>query len=459
MSALKQYLDLYDTCRDAIDAGAAPVLNSRREAARKLLGEPDAKLPDRRTEDYERTSIDAMMSPDFGVNVNRVAIPADVAASFRCAVPHMSTLTGVVVNDAFHATSSLEGKLPEGVEFMSLRKAALLYPDLIDRFYSRIAPTDSVPEALNTLLVQDGVFIRVAKGIRPGKPLQLVNIFSSPASLLAPRRVLIVVEDDAALQLLVCDHTQTPDTSFMASQVTEISLGVRASLDLCDIEESSAQTSRHSMTHVVQAEGSRLNMSAITLTCGTTRNETTVSLDGPSAQTFLAGMAIGDGKMHIDNFTRVDHRAQRCTSNQLYKFVLDGHSTGAFEGSIKVAPGAKFTEAYQSNRNILASRGATMHTKPQLEIYNDDVKCSHGATTGQLDNAALFYMRSRGIPEHEARTMLMQAFMVDVIDTVSIDGLRERLRHLVDNRFRHNDDSCGECHSASCRNLHHIAES
>jgi len=453
MSALKQYLDLYGSCPSAFDAGSAAVLNARRADALQALAAPGATLPDRRTEGYERTSIEAMMSPDFGINVNRVNIPADVAASFRCAVPHMSTLLGVVVNDAFHGITALDDRLPQGVTFMSLRKAAEKYPALVDRYYGRIA-TASVAGNLNTLLTQDGVFIHVAKGIKAPKPLQLVNIFSSPAPLLAARRVLIVIEDNASLQLLVCDHTQSHDTSFMATQVTEISLGRGASLDLCDIEESSPLTSRHSMTTVNQSSDSRLNMSTVTLSCGTTRNETAINLTGEGAGTFLAGMAIGDGTMHIDNNTVVNHRACRCSSNQLYKYVLDGSSAGAFEGSIVVAPGAKFTEAYQSNRNILASMGATMHTKPQLEIYNDDVKCSHGATTGQLDNAALFYMRSRGIPEHEARTLLMQAFMVDVIDTVSIDGLRERLRHLVDNRFRNGADAtCGDCHNASCRNL------
>ena len=131
--------------------------------------------------------------------------------------------------------------------------------------------------------------------------------------------------------------------------------------------------------------------------------------------------------------------------------MLDDKSTGAFEGSILVAPGSKYTEAYQSNRNLLASTEAKMHCKPQLEIYNDDVKCSHGATTGQLDNDALFYMRSRGIPEAEARTMLMQAFMVDVIDTVHINGLRERLLHLVDRRFSGTLGNCAACHSKECR--------
>lgn len=453
MSSLTQYLNLYRDNSEAIDRGSAGALNDSRAEALKRLEAPDCSLPTKADEGYERTSIDAMMSPDFGVNVNRVNIPVDVAATFRCGVPHMTTLLGITVNDSFVSHPNVAERLPEGLTFMSLGRAAKEMPELVSHYYNKIADR-STSESLNTLLAQDGVFIHVARGVKVARPLQLVNIFSSPVPLLGIRRVLIVLEEDASLQLLTCDHTQTADISFMASQVVEVSLGRGASLDLCDIEESSKQTSRHSMMTVNQAARSRLNAATVTLTCGTTRNEVKIRLLGENAETFLAGMAIGDGTMHIDNDTRVDHLSPKCKSNQLYKYALDGESSGAFEGTIMVAEGAKNTEAYQSNRNVIASHGARMHTKPQLEIYNDDVRCSHGATTGQLDNAALFYMQTRGIPEQEARTMLMQAFMVDVIDTVSIDGMRDRLRHLVDNRFSHNHgEDCGDCAGTTCRHF------
>jgi Fe-S cluster assembly protein SufD len=183
--------------------------------------------------------------------------------------------------------------------------------------------------------------------------------------------------------------------------------------------------------------------------CGTTRNGYDIDIVGDGCETLLAGMAIGTDRQHVDNCSNINHRASHCHSSQLFKYVLDDESTGAFEGSILVAPNATYTEAYQSNRNLLASTSAKMHTKPQLVIYNDEVKCSHGATTGQLDAAALFYMRSRGISEKEARLMLMQAFMVDVIDTVRMEGLRDRLRHLVEKRFYGQQMLCGEC-SVSC---------
>ena len=443
MSAIKQYTDLYDEMRDAVRASAGEPMNRLRDAARVAL--EGACLPTKRTEGFEKTSIEEMFAPDYGVNVNRVGIPVDVAATFRCDVPNMSTLQATVVNDKFIPSAMLDQRLPEGVTFMSLARASREMPELVDRYYGSLAPLADASVSLNTMLAQDGVFIHVARGVRLDKALQLVNIFSSPAPLAAFRRVLIVVEEGAQLTLLVCDHTQDRSQKYLASQIVEVVMERDAHVEMCCIEESSPLTSRYSRMYVSQREGSSLTLNNTTLTCGTTRNDFDVELTGERCECRLSGMAIGSERMHIDNDTSVMHRAPRCHSNQLFKYVMDDESSGAFEGSITVTPEAPFTEAYQSNRNILASTHARMHCKPQLIINNDEVKCSHGATTGQIDEDALFYMRSRGIPEAEARRMLMQAFMVDVIDSVRIPGLQERLRHLVDRRFSGTLGNCDAC--------------
>ncbi|MDE6860455.1 MAG: Fe-S cluster assembly protein SufD [Duncaniella sp.] len=442
-NALNQYINLYKENTKLIDDNSAPVLNALRPDALQSLD--GAHLPTRHTEGFEKTSIEDMFAPDYGVNISRVNIPVDVTDTFRCDVPNLSTLLGFVINDSFHPASKLESKLPEGVIFTSLRKAAAEHPELVERYYGSVAPLGDTSVALNTLLAQDGVFIYVPRNIRLERPLQLVNIFSAPVPMMAFRRGLIVLEEGAELQLLVCDHTQQSDNDFLGSQVVEVIAGERARFETCTIEESSERTSRYSKMFIRQHAHSQVICNATTLTCGNTRNEFTIDLLGEHCETHLAGMAIGSGKMHIDNDSAINHRAPHCHSNQLFKYVLDEESTGAFEGSILVTPQAQYTEAYQSNRNILASTSARMHCKPQLEIYNDEVKCSHGATTGQLDNDALFYMRTRGIPESEARTMLMQAFMIDVIDTVHIPGLQERLRHLVERRFSGTLGDCSAC--------------
>lgn len=448
MSALSQYIELFDSHRATIEAKSAEVMNLCRQDARNRL--EGKRLPQKGTEGYEKTSIEDMFAPDFGVNINRVNIPVDVSLSFKCDVPNMSTIMAFVVNDSFVPSSTLHNKMPQGVIIDSLAKVATENPQLVSRYYNQLADNDNEAVALNTMLAQDGVMIYVPRGVVMERPIQLVNIFNSAAPLMGVRRLVIVVEEGAKAQLLICDHTQNSEYRYLSSQVIEAFVGQNASLDIYDIEESSDTTSRYSQLYARQERDSHLIVNGVTLTGGVTRNDYHIELVGDNCTSTLGGMAIGSGHQHIDNNSDVRHLSAHCNSNQQFKYVLDEESTGAFEGAIYVAPGAQFTEAYQSNRNLLASKSARMHTKPQLEIYNDDVKCSHGATTGQLDADALFYMRSRGIPEQEARTMLMQAFMVDVIDMVKMEGLRDRLRHLVEKRFYGQQASCADC-GVTCR--------
>jgi Fe-S cluster assembly protein SufD len=448
-NSLLQYLDLYDANRQAIDDGCnAPLLNAMRPAARTAL--EGASLPKRGDEGYERTSVNDMFAPDYGLNISRLAMPVDVTASFRCDIPTMSTLMAFVVNDMFVPTRTLEGRLPKGVKFMSLARAARECPQLIAP-YIDLGTNDCTAARLNTLLLQDGVLLHIERGVRLQKPLQLVNIFSSTIDLMAVRRLLIVAEEDSAAQLIVCDHTQDSQHRYLSLQMVQIHVADRANIELYDLEESTTLTSRLSMLYARQGADSSLTVNGSTLSGGMTRNDYHLDLNGTGSHTTLAGMAVARDSQLVDNSSVVIHHTSHCHSNQLFKYVLDDHSTGAFEGAIKVEEGAVLTEAYQSNRNLLASNDARMHTRPQLEIYCDDVKCSHGAATGQLDQQALFYMRARGIPEHEARVMLMQAFMDDVIATVHLEGLRERLRMLVERRFHgHTTATCADCGTSRC---------
>lgn len=442
---LQQYIDLYREHRALIDSHAPEALNALRpEALRALEG---ATLPGKGCEGYEQTSLADMFAPDYGLNLGRVPVEGNVAASFRCDVPNMSTLLGVTVNDTFTSTAALAPRLPEGVTFASIAEVASTHPELIRGRYGSIAALTDPEVALNTLLMQDGVAVIVRRGVHLEKPLQLVNIFCSATPVMAVRRLLVVMEPDSEARLLVCDHTQPGAAPALSSQVIEVILEENSRLDYCDVEESAPDTSRCSRMFVSQQSGSELRLHGITLSCGVTRNDFDINLLGPDAVTELYGMAIGSDRRHADNRSTVIHTAPRCRSCQTLRYVLDDHSTGAFEGGIVVRQGADATEAYQSCRSVLASEGARMHSSPRLEIYCDDVKCSHGATTGRLDEEALFYMRTRGIPEHEARVMLMQAFMTDVVDSVRIHGLADRLRHLVERRFAGADAACAECNT------------
>lgn len=444
MNSLTQYIELFDANRATIDAHAAGQMNRLRDRALDTLR--DSRFPDRSDEGFEKTSINDMFAPDFGLNIARVNLPVDLAATFRCDVPNMSTLMGVVANDKFIPTDTLIRNLPEGVKVMSLAEAMKSCPELVEGAYGTVAPIDNVGVAFNSLFVQDGVFIHIGRGVCCEKPIHIVNIFSSATPLMAVRRMLVVAEADSKVNILVCDHSKADGVSYLSSQVTEIICRRGSEVEYCDIEESSSDTSRYNQMFVRQDEGSSFRTNTSTLLNGSTRNEFNIAIEGEHCACGLYGMAIGSRSQHIDNLSSVVHAAPRSTSNQLFKYVLDEEATGAFEGGIEVTPAAPFTEAYQSNNNILASEKARMHTKPQLLIYNDDVKCSHGATTGQLNNEALFYMQARGIPLPEARTMLMQAFMVDVVNTISLEGVRDRLRHLVEKRFDGTLGSCHTCH-------------
>lgn len=447
MNSLQQYIDLYNANRDAIERNAPDAMNALRPEALSVL--QNGMLPRRGDENYEVTDINRLFAPDYGVNINRVSLSADPAEAFRCDVPNMSTWMFFFYNDIFHA-SRKSPSLPDSVIVEPFSVAATNHPELLAKYLGTVAPKQNAQAALNTLLAQEGLLVYVPKGIVLERPLQLVNIMNAGGNIMAVRRLLIVVGEQAQATMLVCDHTQNQQHSFLSSQVVEIVAEEGAQLDYYDIEESTLNTTRCNQHFVRQAANSNVLLNAITLTNGVTRNDFVVNVDGEGAETHLYGMAIEDGNQQIDNFTHIAHNAPHCSSNELFKYVLDGNAVGAFTGRIMVAEGSSKVEAYQANRNIVATDTAKIYTKPQLEIYCDDVKCSHGTAIGQLDQDAIFYMQQRGIPADQARTLLMQAFMSDVIDKVRMPSLKNRLQHLVEKRFCGQLSQCSDCMN-SCR--------
>ena len=340
--------------------------------------------------------------------------------------------------------------LPEGVDVMSLAAYARSNPGFVSDHYGRLADMANPIVALNTLLCQDGIVIRVRKGVKVEPTIQIVNIFNNSAALLAARRVLIVMEEDAEAKVLVCDHTQSSDVDFCSVQVVEVYAGERSRLDFYDLEESTRRTSRLSSLWLRQEAGSEVLLDAMTLYNGTTRNEFYTSFAGRHARLRMLGMGIEDDSRRLDTYSRIAHDVPDCNTDELFKYTVDDEAMGAFSGLIYVAEGASKTEAFQSNRNLVGSDTAKMHSKPQLEIYNDDVKCSHGTAIGQLDEKQLFYMMTRGISEAQARFMLKQAFMSDVIDGISLAPLRDRLKLMVERRFAGEKAACASC-PVSCK--------
>lgn len=441
-NALKQYLDLFAAHRELICSHTPEAMNELREKAFELLNRYE--LPKCGSENYEITDLQAMLAPDYGLNLARIQPEIDPSASFHCGVPHLSSSLFFMVNDSWGESSVARAGLPEGVEIGSLAGFLKKDPEAL-KFYGKIADLANPIVALNSMLVQEGLYLRVKKGVKVEKPIQLVNVLHSLRPLMAVRRMLIILEEDASAKILVCDHTQNQNLDMMGLEVSEIHVGRGASLDVYSLEESNISTNRLNAVYLRQEAESRVIMSSITLYNGKTRNEYHTVFEGERGSLRLYGLGIEDKDRVLDNYSHIDHRSPRCHTDELFKYVVDDTSKGSFIGTIYVAPGAVETEAYQNNRNLVGSDGARMYSKPQLEIYNDDVKCSHGSATGQLDQLQIFYMRSRGLSEDEAKLLLKQAFMADVVDSVKIESLRDRLHLLVEKRFAGEEATCGEC--------------
>lgn len=443
MKAEQQYIDLFTRCEDIIRSHSSLVMNKPRAEAFdsfERLGFPSVK-----GEDYKYTDVAEAFAPDYGLNIKRLEIPVVPSDVFRCDVPNMSTALYFVVNDSFYGKEPPKAKLPEGVYVGGLKAFSEKHPSIAGQYYGHAASSskDGIV-ALNTMLAQDGFVVYVPEGVTVDKPIQLVNIFRSDVDMMANRRILAILEAGARAKLLVCDHS-IDDVKFLSTEVVEIFAGEGSCFDYYDLEESSPSTTRFASIHVRQEASSNVLVNGITLNNGLTRNNYYIDLDGEHAETTLCGMSVLDEQQQVDTYSLITHSAPNCTSNELFKNVLGDRSVGAFSGRILVKEGAQKTSAYQTNRNLLATRQARMYSKPQLEIYADDVKCSHGMTTGQLDENAIFYMQSRGIPLEEARMMLSIAFMADVVDNVRLDVLKDRLHHLIDKRFRGELENCSGC--------------
>lgn len=441
--AARQYMDIYAQCRDMIHSHSCDVMNAPRDAAYDDFCRQG--LPTRKVERYKYTDMAPLFAPDYGLNLNRLEIPVDPYEAFRCDVPNLSTSLYFVVNDAFYTKLQPKGHLPEGVIIGSLAEEAAKKPHLIGKYYSRIAKTDGdAITALNTMMAQDGLLVYVPKGTKVDRTVQVINILRSDVDLMANRRVLIIVEPEAEIKLLFCDHA-VDDRKFLTTQVIEAYVGDNAGLDLYCLEETHAKNTRVSNLYIEQQANSRVNHNIITLHNGVTRNKTDLAFCGEGAECNLCGCVIADKQQHVDNNTLIDHRVTHCTSNELYKYVLDGHATGAFAGRVLVRHGAQKTVSQETNQNLCATKEARMYTQPMLEIYADDVKCAHGSTVGQLNDAAMFYMQQRGIPVKEAKLLLEFAFINEVIDQMQLAPLRDRLHYLVEKRFRGELNKCEGC--------------
>jgi len=444
LTTAEKYIDLFQKNRAQISNGEPAFLNQLREEAIQSFTE--SGFPKRKEERYKYTHLEPVFDGELDFEFRPRNIEFDDKELFRCDVPMLDSHVLTVLNGFFNNPDSPSlYELENGIIYGSLKEAIHRHPDLVARYLGKNASMQNESYvSLNTAFSQDGIFLYVPDGASMDKPIQIIHLLLSDKNQMVHHRNLFVVGKNASAQVIICDHTLAPHM-FLTNSVTEAYTGENANLDILRLQNEHNNSCQVTNTWITQERSSRCQHSTITLHGGMVRNNLHVKMTGEGAESNALGLYLLDKLQHVDNYTVIEHASPNCTSNQHYKGVLDDTSTGAFNGKIHVYPDAQKTAAFQTNNNILLSNTAKMNSKPQLEIYADDVKCSHGATVGQLDEDALFYLQSRGIPKDESRLLLMDAFADGVISRIEQTVLQIRIRDLVGKRLRGELSRCNNC--------------
>ena len=389
-------------------------------------------IPTRNHEEYKYTPISSILKGEF-----------DLSTSKNCSDEQIEPLkflkdayVVIIENGIFVEGLSNLQNLPKGLTICSLVDAVTSNSAVFEKHYAQYADVHADPFiALNTAMTKDGVFIHIAKNVIIEKPIHVIHISTASKSTIIHPRNLIVVDENAQAKIIESFETVDSKAKTFSNAVTEIVVDKHAILDHYKIQDENELGYLMNTTQVIQKKQSVFSTHTFTLSGSLVRNNLTLVLDDEHIESHLNGLYLTAGNQVVDNHTVVDHRKPNCNSNELYKGIIDGKSTATFNGKIFVRKDAQKTNAFQSNRNILLSEDATINTKPQLEIYADDVKCSHGTTTGKLDEEKIFYLRARGIGTINAKKLLMHAFASEVVNTIKIEALRDYIEGKISATF------------------------
>jgi len=441
---LKDRLALhYSDSKPAFAGVDPPFVTALREQAWAQFAQ--AGLPTAELEHWRGTNLEKAFETQYLFSTEPAGKGVDIESIFKCTIPHFETYLVTQLNGWYVYNGSPLRTLPNGMIVGSLASAMQQYPGLIENYYGKLsAQSGETLTALNTSLALDGIFVYVPDNATVDETLQMVNLLDSPDNLMLHPRNLVIVGKNARLRLVQCDDSINHGITFINS-VTEVFLDRDATLDHYKLQNKDSHSTLINTIYFRQSEESSLSSNSISLNGGIIRNNSVVKLEGENASAEITGLYLMDRNQHIDNRVFVDHAVPHCQSNELFKGVLDDHATGVFNGHVLVRRDAQQTIAYQRNSNILLTDKATIDTRPFLEIYADDVKCSHGATVGQLDANALFYIRSRGISEASAKILLMYAFAAEIINKIGIPELRQRIDDMVKKRLRGELSYCDQC--------------
>jgi len=403
-----------------------PIHDIRTEAIKTFETEG---FPSKKEEAWKYTSLNSILKHDYSVfpkQENAIEY-SDVKKYF---INDIDTYNIVFIDGKF--ASHLSQTTHDGLD-VCLMSAALTKPKyrlIIENYFNKVATKDSLT-SLNTAFTQEGAYIHIPKNKLVNKPIQIIHFSTgSEVALLQQPRNLIVVDENSHVQIIE-RHQSLTDNPVLTNSVTEIFGNKRAIVDYYKIQNDNVNASLIDSTFVNQKRESHISVHTFSFGGKLTRNNLNFYQNGEHMDSTLNGITIIGDKQHVDHNTLVHHIEPNCESHQDYKGIFNDSATGVFNGKVVVNKEAQKTNAFQSNNNILLSDKATINSKPQLEIFADDVKCSHGCTIGQLDDSAMFYLRSRGIPEKEAKALLMYAFANNVLETVKIPELKKRINKLI----------------------------
>lgn len=387
-------------------------------------------FPTKKEEAWKYTSLNQILKNDFSVfpkQENAIEF-AEVKKYF---LHEIDTYKVVFIDGVF--SSFLSSTTHDGID-VCLMSSALNKPKyklVIDEFFNKIASKDESLTSLNTAFANEGAYINIPKNKVPDKPIEIIYFSTgNEAALLVQPRNLVIVAENAHVQIIE-RHQSLNDNPVLTNAVTEIFAQKRAMVDYYKIQNDNLEASLIDNTFIAQKDNSNVSVHTFSFGGNLTRNNLNFYHQGEHIESTLKGITIIEGKQHVDHYTLVQHATPNCESHQNYKGIYDDKSTGVFNGKIFVEREAQKTDAFQQNNNILLSDKATINAKPQLEIFADDVKCSHGCTIGQLDDRAMFYMQSRGIPQKEAKALLMYAFSNEVIESIKIPELKVRITKII----------------------------
>ncbi|HET8762526.1 MAG TPA: Fe-S cluster assembly protein SufD [Gemmatimonadales bacterium] len=386
-------------------------------------------FPSARDEEWRFTPLAPIASTAFVPAPAARVSDADIAP-FYFGHPEWPRL--VFVNGRYDAALSQLPALPDGVKLGSLAAAVSADPSL-ERHVARHAPISTSPfTALNTAFIKDGAYVHVPRGLVLEQPVTVLFVSTGDAAdAVTHPRNLFIIEDGANASIVESYVTLAPGSRYFTNVVTEVVTGANAWVEHTRIQRESEHAYHVGRTHIEQAADSHYRSFTLAMGGAMARHNLDAHLNAPNVETLMYGLYLTRGEQVVDNHTAIFHDHPNCRSWEVYKGVLDGKSRAVFNGKVFVQPEAQKTDAKQTNRNLLLSKQARVDTKPQLEIFADDVKCTHGATVGQLDEVALFYARSRGIPQVEAMRLLTYAFAAEVVSEVALAPVRDELDRLL----------------------------